>query len=77
MILIGDAEVEASNCQCGRNCILSLSRDILEMEAVAKMFELEEEILQEVRQQIKCDIDLLIEKMNPVDQDEYTPYCEV
>lgn len=47
------------------------------MEAVAKMFEHDEGILQEVRQQMKCDIAILIEKMNPGINDEYIPYCEV
>ncbi|KAL8146576.1 hypothetical protein AgCh_004341 [Apium graveolens] len=71
-------DVEAFKCECQRNRVLKLSKEILDMEAVAKKFEQDEEILQEVKQKSKQHIDLLIQKMSPGGvQDEYIPYCEI
>lgn len=47
------------------------------MEALAKKFEQDEEILQDVEQKSKEDIELLIQKTNPSVQDQYIPYSEV
>ncbi|KAK2972866.1 hypothetical protein RJ640_028394 [Escallonia rubra] len=66
---------ESSNCLCGSNCILSLRGDLLEMEAVARIFEQEEGILEDVEQRLKCD--LRIKNITPCMLEGYTPYCEV
>ncbi|KAK1398236.1 Lysine-specific demethylase REF6 [Heracleum sosnowskyi] len=70
-------DVEAFKCECQSNRVLNLSREISDMEAAAKEFEQDEEILQEVKQKSKQDIELLIQKTNPGVQQEYIPYSEI
>lgn len=47
------------------------------MEALAKKFEQDEDISQDVEQKSKEDTELLIQKTNPSVQDRYIPYSEV
>ncbi|WOH02007.1 hypothetical protein DCAR_0521394 [Daucus carota subsp. sativus] len=70
-------DAEAFKCECQSNRVLNLSKEILDMEALAKKFEQDEEILQDVEQKSKEDIELLIQKTNPSVQDQYIPYSEI
>ncbi|XP_065879943.1 lysine-specific demethylase JMJ13 isoform X2 [Euphorbia lathyris] len=66
---------------CGRNYTLFLREDISTMEAAAKIFEKEDEIIEEIKRQAKTGDDLYSyqsSNMFPtVLEDGYTPYCEI
>nr|GEX86455.1 hypothetical protein [Tanacetum cinerariifolium] len=67
------------NLPCGNNFTISVREDILEIEAVARMFELEKDIATEVEQQSGIATDMiLLSKMYPVTENEaYNPYCKI
>ncbi|KAJ6327103.1 hypothetical protein OIU78_014063 [Salix suchowensis] len=66
---------------CGRNHTLFLREDISDMEAVAKNYEKEDGILEEVRRQAHIGDDLysypLSVKFHCVPEDGYFPYCDL
>ncbi|KAJ6415510.1 hypothetical protein OIU84_004331 [Salix udensis] len=66
---------------CGRNHTLFLREDISDMEAVAKNYEKEDGVLEEVRQQAHIGDDLysypLSVKFHCVPEDGYSPYCDL
>ncbi|KAL3524536.1 hypothetical protein ACH5RR_017370 [Cinchona calisaya] len=70
-------ESQICNCPCGSSCKIFIHDDTLEMEAVAKMFEQEKRIHNEVERQMKHFSYLW--KLNMVHQieDEYIPFHEV
>ncbi|WOL13228.1 lysine-specific demethylase JMJ706-like isoform X1 [Canna indica] len=58
---------ERTNCSCGGNCIVFLRKDLPELETVARKFEQEDGILEEIeRQNLLCTIE----------EDGYRPYCK-
>ncbi|GJX53619.1 lysine-specific demethylase JMJ706-like protein isoform X1 [Tanacetum coccineum] len=67
------------NLPCGNNFTISVREDILEIEAVARMFEQEKDIATEVEQQSGIATDMiLLSKMYPVTENEaYNPYCKI
>uniref|UniRef100_A0A6N2K4N6 JmjC domain-containing protein n=1 Tax=Salix viminalis TaxID=40686 RepID=A0A6N2K4N6_SALVM len=66
---------------CGRNHTLFLREDISDMEAVAKNYEKEDGVLEEVRRQAHIGDDLysypLSVKFHCVPEDGYSPYCDL
>ncbi|KAJ6943057.1 lysine-specific demethylase JMJ706-like isoform X1 [Populus alba x Populus x berolinensis] len=66
---------------CGTNHTLFLREDISHMEAVAKKFEKEDGILEEIRRQANTGDDLysypLSVKFHCVPEDGYFPYCDI
>ncbi|KAJ4728591.1 Lysine-specific demethylase [Melia azedarach] len=74
-------DIESLNFSCGSNYTLFLREDIAEMEAAAKKFEQEEEILKEVLQNSESGDDLysypLSNMFHSVLEDGYSPYCEI
>ncbi|KAA8533469.1 hypothetical protein F0562_031097 [Nyssa sinensis] len=70
-------DIEFCNCPCGRNRVLWVRENVLEMEAVAKIFEQEKGVLEEVEQQEKLESALWMQNMIPSIIDKYTPYCKI
>ncbi|PIA58686.1 hypothetical protein AQUCO_00500556v1 [Aquilegia coerulea] len=72
-------EKELQDCRCGKNCVICLREDISEMEAVAQKFELDNGILEEVKELIQCGDDLYMQSklFTCFDKDKYIPYCEI
>ncbi|KAA8522011.1 hypothetical protein F0562_012675 [Nyssa sinensis] len=71
-------EVKSLDFPCGCNFTLFLREDISDMEAAAKKFEQEKDILHEVQQHCSSDDLLLLSNLFPrAEKDGYTPYCEI
>ncbi|XP_010245224.1 PREDICTED: lysine-specific demethylase JMJ706-like isoform X2 [Nelumbo nucifera] len=71
-------DIASLNCSCGNNHVLATREDLLEMEAVAQVFEQEEGILEEVQKQIKCGGGFPQPDLFPcMGEDGYVPYCEI
>ncbi|KAJ9537014.1 hypothetical protein OSB04_029747 [Centaurea solstitialis] len=72
-------EFKLLNLPCGGNFTISVREDIFDMEAVAKMFEQEKDIVNEVQQQSRIATDMiLLSKLYPLTEDDaYTPYCKI
>ncbi|KAL8210019.1 hypothetical protein R6Q57_006751 [Mikania cordata] len=64
---------------CGDKFTISVREDILEMEGVARMFEQEKDVANEVQQQSETANDMiLLSKLYPVTEHEaYSPYCKI
>ncbi|KAI3804513.1 hypothetical protein L1987_26113 [Smallanthus sonchifolius] len=67
------------NLPCGDKFIISVRDNILDMEDVARMFEQEKDIVNEVQQQSKIAPDMiLLSKLYPLTENEaYSPYCKI
>ncbi|XP_024961234.1 lysine-specific demethylase JMJ706-like [Cynara cardunculus var. scolymus] len=72
-------EFKLLNLPCGDNFTISVREDILEMEAVARMFEQDKDIVNEVQQQSGIATDMvLLSQLYPLTEDEaYSPYCKL
>lgn len=72
-------EFKLLNLACGDNFTVSVREDILDMEAIAMIFELEKDIVNEVQQQSGIATDMiLLSKLYPLaENDAYTPYCKI
>ncbi|KAA8525845.1 hypothetical protein F0562_007700 [Nyssa sinensis] len=72
-------EMKSLDLPCGSNFTLFLREDFSDMEAAAKKFEQDEDILHEVQQHCRSGDDLfLLANMFPkAEKDGYTPYCEI
>ncbi|KAI7980365.1 Lysine-specific demethylase JMJ706 [Camellia lanceoleosa] len=72
-------EIKLFDFPCGGDHTLCLREDIFDMEAVAKKFEQEEDILTESQQQCRSgdDLFLLLNKFPTAEDDGYTPYCKI
>ncbi|KAF5938730.1 hypothetical protein HYC85_022989 [Camellia sinensis] len=72
-------EIKLFDFPCGGDHTLCLREDIFDMEAVAKKFEQEEDILTESQQQCRSGDDsfLLLNKFPTAEDDGYTPYCKI
>ncbi|KAI8021266.1 Lysine-specific demethylase JMJ706 [Camellia lanceoleosa] len=72
-------DIKSLDVPCGGNRTLCLREDILDMEAAAKKFEKEEDILCEAQQQGRSggDLFLLSNEFPTAEQDGYSPYCEI
>ncbi|KAK9067914.1 hypothetical protein SSX86_012025 [Deinandra increscens subsp. villosa] len=71
-------EFKLLNLPCGDKFTISVREDILDMAAVARMFEQEKDIV-EVQQQSGIAADMiLLSKLYPVtDHEAYNPYCKI
>ncbi|KAL8196327.1 hypothetical protein R6Q57_025327 [Mikania cordata] len=67
------------NLPCGDTFTISVKDDILDMENVARMFEQEKDIVNEVQQQSNVATDMiLLSRLYPLTEHEsYYPYCKI
>nr|XP_043628599.1 lysine-specific demethylase JMJ706-like [Erigeron canadensis] len=72
-------EFKLLNLTCGDNYSISVREDILDMEAVASMFEQEKDVVTEVQKQSEISNDMiLLSKLYPLTENEaYIPYCKI
>ncbi|XAR54777.1 [Histone H3]-lysine-36 demethylase [Bertholletia excelsa] len=72
-------DTKSLDLPCGCNLTLCLRENISNMEAAAKKFEEEEDILSGARQQCRNgdDLFLLLKRFPVVNEEEYSPYCEI
>lgn len=72
-------EIKSIDFPCGRNHTLCLREDIHNMEAAAKKFELEDDILCKAQQQCANgdDLFLVLNNLPTAEQDGYAPYCKI
>ncbi|KAJ9549610.1 hypothetical protein OSB04_022153 [Centaurea solstitialis] len=72
-------EFKSLDLPCGSNFTLSVRDELLDMEAVSRMFEEDEDIVNEAEQQITngSDMALLSKLYQLAEDDEYNPYCKI
>ncbi|KAM0070046.1 putative transcription factor & chromatin remodeling JUMONJI family [Helianthus debilis subsp. tardiflorus] len=72
-------EFKLLNLPCGDKFTISVRNNILDMEAVARTFEHEKDIINEVQQQSGISSDMiLLSKLYPLTEHEaYDPYCKI
>nr|XP_043608846.1 lysine-specific demethylase JMJ706 [Erigeron canadensis] len=72
-------EFKRLNLPCGTNFTLSVRDELLDMEAVSRMFEEDKDIANEVQHQIKSGNErILLSKLYPLAEDDgYDPYCKI
>ena len=72
-------EFKPLDLPCGSNFTISVRDELLDMEAVSKMFEEDEDIVNEAQQQITNGSDMtLLSKLYQLAQDDgYFPYCKI
>ncbi|KAI3828726.1 hypothetical protein L1987_02835 [Smallanthus sonchifolius] len=72
-------EFKLLNLPCGDNFTISVREDILDMEAVARMFEQEKDVVNEIQHQAGIANDMiLLSKLYPLTENEaYNPYCKI
>lgn len=62
---------------CGGDCTLVVREDLAELEAVAKGFEQDDTVLEELQQPCRNEDMQLLSTVFPIEQDGYFPYCEI
>ena len=70
-------EREIKSCSCGRNRVVFLRMDLLELEAVSQKFEHEDGILGELQKQVKDDQRLQPNYFHSTEGDGYGPHCNI
>ncbi|CAK9187295.1 unnamed protein product [Ilex paraguariensis] len=72
-------EIKSLDLPCGGKCTLFVTEDISDMEAAAKKFEQNEDVLHEVQQHCRsgADMFLLLNMFPRAAEDGYTPYCKI
>ncbi|KAK6162184.1 hypothetical protein DH2020_002025 [Rehmannia glutinosa] len=75
---VSTSDIKSFDLTCGGNLTLSVREDILDLEAAARQFEKDENILHEVEQQCRNGADfLLLSSIFPESiNDGYIPYCK-
>ena len=79
MILLSNSDIKSLDLPCGANHTLFLRENISDLEAAAKKFEQEYDILRMVQKySTSCDDMSLLFKMFPrAEDDGYKPYCDI
>ncbi|XP_071692735.1 lysine-specific demethylase JMJ13-like [Rutidosis leptorrhynchoides] len=72
-------EIKQLNLPCGTNFTLSVRDDLLDMEAVSKLFEEDKDIVKQVQHQDVNEKDMvMLSKLYPLaENDGYHPYCKI
>lgn len=81
MIYLHDSDINSLDFPCGHQRTLFLREDITNLEAAAKKFETDDEVIDEIRRHEEGGDDLYSfpssSKIQSIVDDGYYPYCEI